>query len=111
LPRRPAGSSSSHGALHVGDPARPVGPASRATRLAPPVAVEALRQRHDLEACVRCSGTRIDTTQIYTRIRPPHLKRPVVSYETSAQRMPNGETKGMRRTSTVRRRMHHLLEG
>ncbi len=30
---------------------------------------------------------RIDTTQIYTRIRPPELKRAVAFYEAQAQRM------------------------
>jgi site-specific recombinase XerD len=41
------------------------------------VAVEVLQQRHDLEEVRALLGhTRIDTTQIYTQIRPPQLKRP-----------------------------------
>jgi len=31
--------------------------------------------------------SRIDTTRIYTRIRPPQLKRAVAFYETPAQRV------------------------
>jgi integrase/recombinase XerC len=46
------------------------------------VAVEVLKQRHDLEEVRALLGhARIDTTQIYTKIRPPQLKRAV------AQRM------------------------
>jgi hypothetical protein len=46
------------------------------------VAVEVLEQRHDLEEVRALLGhTRIDTTQIYTRIRPPQLKRTVAFYE------------------------------
>ena len=52
------------------------------------VAVEVLEQRHDLEEVRALLGhARIDTTQIYTRIRPPQLKRAVAFYETHAVRM------------------------
>jgi integrase/recombinase XerC len=52
------------------------------------VAVEVLQQRHDLEEVRALLGhTRIDTTQIYTRIRPPQLKRAVAFYEAQAERM------------------------
>ncbi len=52
------------------------------------VAVEVLEQRHDLEEVRALLGhARIDTTQIYTRIRPPQLKRAVAFYEAQAQRM------------------------
>jgi integrase/recombinase XerC len=52
------------------------------------VAVEVLEQRHDLEEVRALLGhTRIDTTQIYTRIRPPQLKRAVAFYEAHAVRM------------------------
>jgi integrase/recombinase XerC len=52
------------------------------------VAVEVLEQRHDLEEVRALLGhTRIDTTQIYTTIRPAQLKRAVAFYEAQAQRM------------------------
>jgi integrase/recombinase XerD len=52
------------------------------------VAVEVLQQRHDLEEVRALLGhTRIDTTQIYTRIRPPELKRALTFYEAHADRM------------------------
>jgi len=52
------------------------------------VAVEVLEQRHDLEEVRALLGhARIDTTQIYTRIRPPQLKRAVALYEGQAQRV------------------------
>ncbi len=39
------------------------------------VAVEVLEQRHDVEEVRALLGhARIDTTQIYTKIRPPQLK-------------------------------------
>ncbi len=45
-------------------------------------------QRHDLEEVRALLGhARIDTTQIYTKIRPPQLKRAVAFYEAQAQRM------------------------
>jgi len=48
------------------------------------VAVEVLEQRHDLEEVRALLGhARIDTTQIYTRIRPPQLKRAVAFYDLS----------------------------
>ena len=38
--------------------------------------------------CAPCSGhARLDTTQIYTRIRPPQLKRAVAFYDQAARRM------------------------
>ena len=52
------------------------------------VAVEVLEQRHDLEEVRALLGhVRIDTTQIYTKIRPPQLKRAVAFYEGHAERM------------------------
>jgi site-specific recombinase XerD len=52
------------------------------------------RRRHVREAAFRMEEVRallgharIDTTQIYTRIRPPQLKRAVAFYEAQAQRM------------------------
>jgi integrase/recombinase XerC len=52
------------------------------------VAVEVLEQRHDLEEVRALLGhTRIDTTQIYTKIRPAQLKRAVAFYDAQAQRM------------------------
>ena len=52
------------------------------------VAVEVLEQRHDLEEVRALLGhARIDTTQIYTRIRPPQLMRAVAFYEAHAVRM------------------------
>lgn len=52
------------------------------------VAVEVLEQRHDLEEVRALLGhTRIDTTQIYTKIRPAQLKRAVAFYEAQAQQM------------------------
>jgi integrase/recombinase XerC len=52
------------------------------------VAVEVLAQRHDLEEVRALLGhARIDTTQLYARIRPPKLKRAVAFYEDQAQRM------------------------
>jgi hypothetical protein len=52
------------------------------------VAVEVLEQRHDLEEVHALLGhARIDTTQIYTKIRPPPLKRVVAFYEDGAERL------------------------
>lgn len=52
------------------------------------VAVEALEQRHDLEKVRALLGhLRIDTTQIYTKIRPPQLKRAVAFYDEHARRV------------------------
>jgi integrase/recombinase XerC len=52
------------------------------------VAHEVLEQGHDLEGVRALLGhARIDTTQIYTRIRPPQLKRTVAFYEADAARM------------------------
>ena len=58
------------------------------------VAVEVLEQRHDLEEVRALLGhARLDTTQIYTRIRPPQLKRAVAFYDQAARRMLTGETR------------------
>jgi len=47
-----------------------------------------LEQHHDLEQVRALLGhARIDTTQIYTSIRPPQLKRAVSFYEEQATRM------------------------
>jgi hypothetical protein len=52
------------------------------------VAVEVLEQQHDLEEVRALLGhARIDTTQIYTKIRPPQLKRAVAFYEDGAERL------------------------
>jgi site-specific recombinase XerD len=52
------------------------------------MAVEVLEQRHDLEEVRALLGhVRIDTTQIYTRIRPPQLRRAVAFYDQAAGRM------------------------
>jgi len=52
------------------------------------VAMEVLEQHHDLEQVRALLGhARIDTTQVYTSIRPPQLKRAVSFYEEKALRM------------------------
>jgi integrase/recombinase XerC len=52
------------------------------------VAVEVLEQRHDLEEVRALLGhARLDTTQVYTKIRPPALKRAVAFYDAHAARM------------------------
>ena len=49
---------------------------------------EVLEQHHDLEEVRALLGhARIDTTQIYTTIRPPQLKRAVAFYEEKAMEM------------------------
>jgi site-specific recombinase XerD len=55
------------------------------------VAMEVLEQHHDLEQVRALLGhRRIDTTQIYTSIRPAQLKRVVGFYEEKAMRMLGG---------------------
>ena len=52
------------------------------------VAMEVLEQRHDLEQVRALLGhARIDTTQIYTMIRPSQLKQAVSFYEEPARQM------------------------
>jgi site-specific recombinase XerD len=52
------------------------------------VAMEVLEQHHDLEQVRALLGhARIDTTQIYTSIRPSQLKRAVAFYEERALHM------------------------
>jgi integrase/recombinase XerC len=52
------------------------------------VAMEVLEQHHDLEQVRALLGhARIDTTQVYTSIRPPQLKRAMSFYEEKAVRM------------------------
>jgi integrase/recombinase XerC len=52
------------------------------------VAHEVLEQRHDLEEVHALLGhARIDTTQIYTRIRPKQLQNAVAFYDQTARRM------------------------
>ena len=52
------------------------------------VAMEVLEQQHDLEQVRALLGhARIDTTQIYTMIRPTRLKQVVSFYEEPARRM------------------------
>ena len=52
------------------------------------VAMEVLEQQHDLEQVRALLGhSRIDTTQIYTMIRPTRLKQVVSFYEEPARRM------------------------
>jgi len=55
------------------------------------VAMEVLEQHHDLEQVRALLGhTRVDTTQIYTTIRPRQLKRAVSFYEDKAARLLSG---------------------
>jgi len=50
--------------------------------------MEVLEQHHDLEEVRALLGhARIDTTQVYTSIRPPQLKRAVEFYEEQAVKM------------------------
>jgi integrase/recombinase XerC len=57
------------------------------------VAVEVLEQRHDLEEVRALLGhARLDTTQLYTKIRPPQLKRAVAFYDSAATRMLTSST-------------------
>ena len=52
------------------------------------VAMEVLEQQHDLEQVRALLGhARIDTTQIYTMIRPSQLKQVVSFYEEPARRI------------------------
>jgi site-specific recombinase XerD len=52
------------------------------------VALEVLGQHHDLEQVRALLGhARLDTTQVYTAIRPPELKRAVAFYEAQAEQM------------------------
>jgi len=52
------------------------------------VAMEVYEQHHDLEEVRALLGhARIDTTQIYAWIRPPHLKHTVAFYEDRATRL------------------------
>lgn len=52
------------------------------------VALEVLEQHHDLEQVRALLGhARLDTTQVYTTIRPPQLKRAVAFYEEQAQQI------------------------
>ena len=52
------------------------------------VAMEVLEHRHDLEQVRALLGhARIDTTQIYTMIRPAQLKQAVSFYEEPARQM------------------------
>jgi integrase/recombinase XerC len=65
------------------------------------VAMEVLEQHHDLEEVRALLGhARIDTTQIYTSIRPPQLKHAVSFYEDQATRM-LGAGDGTRTTISV----------
>jgi integrase/recombinase XerC len=65
------------------------------------VAMEVLEQNHDLEQVRALLGhARIDTTQIYTNIRPPQLKRAVSFYEEQATRM-LAESNGTRTSISV----------
>ncbi len=55
------------------------------------VAMEVLEQHHDLEQVRSLLGhAHIDTTQVYTSIRPPQLKRAVAFYDDHARRMLGG---------------------
>ncbi len=52
------------------------------------VALEVLEQHHDLEQVRALLGhARLDSTQVYTTIRPPQLKRAVAFYEEQAHQM------------------------
>jgi site-specific recombinase XerD len=61
-------------------------------------AMEVLEQQHDLEQVRALLGhSRIDTTQIYTTIRPGALKRAVSFYEERATRMLDGSNRDLSR--------------
>lgn len=50
--------------------------------------MEVYEERQDLEPVRELLGhARIDTTQIYARIRPPQLKRAVAFYEERAEKV------------------------
>jgi integrase/recombinase XerC len=52
------------------------------------VAMEVLEQHHDLEEVRALLGhARIDTTQVYTNIKPSQLKRAVAFYEHKATKI------------------------
>jgi site-specific recombinase XerD len=52
------------------------------------VAMEVYEQHHDLEEVRALLGhARLDTTQVYARIRPPQLKQTVGFYEDRANRL------------------------
>lgn len=52
------------------------------------VALEVLEQHHDLEQVRALLGhARLDTTQVYTTLRPPQLKRAVAFYEEQAHQL------------------------
>jgi site-specific recombinase XerC len=64
------------------------------------VAMELLEQNHDVEQVRALLGhQRIDTTQIYTQIRPSQLKRALGFYDEKAARMVGDE--GMSREGIV----------
>ena len=63
-------------------------PGTEAHDLRHGVAMEMPEQHHDLEQVHALLGhQRLDTTQIYTTIRPQQLKRAVAFYERQAARM------------------------
>jgi integrase/recombinase XerD len=67
---------------------RIIGPELKPHDLRHGVAMEVLEQHHDLEQVRALLGhARIDTTQVYTSIRPAQLKRAVSFYEEKAVRM------------------------
>jgi site-specific recombinase XerD len=52
------------------------------------VALEVLEQHRDLEQVRALLGhAHLETTQVYTTIRPPQLKRALAFYEAKAVRM------------------------
>jgi site-specific recombinase XerD len=62
------------------------------------VAMEVLGQRNNLEEVRALLGhTRLETTQIYTTIRPPQLKRAVAFYEEHARQMLRGRSRNAKR--------------
>ncbi len=62
------------------------------------VAMEVLAQRNNLEEVRALLGhTRLETTQVYTTIRPPQLKQAVAFYEAQARQMLRGMARNAKR--------------
>ena len=62
------------------------------------VAMEVLAQRNNLEEVRALLGhTRLETTQVYTTIRPPQLKQAVAFYDEHARQMLGGKPRNAKR--------------